>query len=97
MKIKTKDFIKKVAQKSGVTQVTVRKVYDAIGEVAFEELLNENTVTMFKGMSIYGERVPAKVWKSPSTGEREELPSRVTPRARFAYNFRAQLRDETAD
>ena len=97
MKLKTYEFIRRIAQRSGVTQETARKVYDAMGEIVKEEVAKENAVTMVKGLIIYGKRNKARVWENPLIGGVEELPSRVVPRARFSDEFRNYLRDETAD
>lgn len=97
MKIKTNEFIKKVAERAGVTQLMARKIYDCMGDVVLEELAKENTVKMFKGLTIYGERRAERVWDCPLTGERLTLPSRVSPRAKFTEEFKSELRDMTAD
>ena len=97
MKLKVYVFIRKVAQRAGVTQETARKVYDAIGEIVKEEVAKENAVTMFKGLIIFGKRNKARVWENPLIGGSEELPSRVVPKARFTDEFRNYLRDKTAD
>ena len=97
MKIKTDEFIKEVAKRAGMTKIMARKIYDCMGEVVIEELAKENTVKMFKGLTIYGERQAERVWDCPLTGERLNLPSRVSPRAKFTEEFKSELRDMTAE
>lgn len=97
MKLKTPEFIKRIAERAGVTQTVARKVYDAMGDIVCEEVSKENAVTMFKGLIVFGKRNNARVWENPLIGGQEELPSRIVPRARFSDEFKVRLREETAD
>ncbi len=97
MKIRTKEFIRMIARKAGVTNDDARRVFDAMGEIAKEEITKENAVTIFKGLVLYGKRSKPRVWDNPLIGGTEELPSRVVPKARFSDEFKNHLRDKTAD
>ncbi len=92
-KITKRNLVRELAKRAGCTQPIARKVYDALGDIAMEEMAKEHALTLFKGLVIYGKRSKARTWENPLIGGTEELPERVVPRARFSDDLKARLRE----
>lgn len=92
-KITKRDLIRELAKRAGCTQPVAQKVYEALSEIAMEEMAKENAITLFKGLVIYGTRRKSRMWENPLIGGSEEIPERVVPRARFSDDLKARLRD----
>ena len=66
-----------------ITQKLVETLLDVEQEVAYEEMANEGEVKLFNGLTLEGKRVDARTAKNPRTGEMIEVPSKISPRAKF--------------
>ncbi len=93
MKLKKQELISKLARKASTSQSVAKRVIDALGDIAVEELAKENAITLFKGFVIYGKRVEGRTWENPLIGGTEVIPERIVPRARFSDDLKRQLKE----
>ena len=93
MKLSKQEMMRKLSAKSGLTQIDCRKIFDALGEIAREEIINGNEVTVLQGLCVRGDRKESYRWENPLIGGWQDIPSHITPKARFSDQFKQQLRD----
>ena len=86
-----KDFVRKVAAITGVTQNNINEIMSAFREVAIEALAEEDEVKVFDGVTLYGAKANAYTARNPMTGEPVEVPARIKVKARFAPSFKAEV------
>lgn len=89
------ETIRLLAQRSETTQPVAKRVYEALGEIALEEIAKENSITLFKGLVVYGKRANARRWENPLIGGYEDIPERVVPRARFSDELKRMLKERS--
>lgn len=88
-----KDYINKIAEMSGLTKVKVAEVLDAVGEVVFNAIAEEDSVPVFDGMKVYGVTVAESVRRNPRTGEPVTIPAHMAPRAKFLGSFKNAVKE----
>lgn len=86
-----KDFVRKVAEKAGITQANVAMIMDAIHDVVVEAVAAQDEVKPFSGLSITGVAVDERVGRNPQTGDAINIPAHTKARAKFAPSFKAEI------
>lgn len=91
MKLGQREFLRKVAEQSGITLAAMTAIYQSATEIAKEEIAQGNTVQVLRGLFIYGDRHEPRVKYVPSVDNQVDLPERTVPRARFSPKFKEEV------
>ena len=71
------DVIKKVAEVTGFTQKDTKVVMDALQEVVFTSLSNEEEVKIMDGVTLCAVHKEARTGRNPRTGETVKIAART--------------------
>lgn len=88
-KIKFTDFVRQVSKKSGYAQKNIAEVLNVASECVAENLSQEITTTIMKGVVIYPGKYPA--FDRVEDGKTVHYEEVIYPRARFGTAFKKQL------
>ena len=88
-KVKFTDFVRQVSKKSGYAQKNIAEVLDVASECVAENLSNEISTTVMKGVVIYPGKYPA--FDREENGKVVHYDEVIYPRARFGSAFKNQL------
>lgn len=88
-----KDFIKTIAEMSELTQAKVTEVFDAVNEVVFNGVVEQDSIPICDGLKVYGVTVDESVRRNPRTGEPVTVPAHIAPKAKFMPSFKTALKE----
>lgn len=74
--VNKQDFISKVAEKSGFTKVDTKAFMNAMEEVIFDCVKDQEDVKLTNGMTITVKDVAARTGRNPMTGETIQIPAK---------------------
>lgn len=87
--MKKQDFIKKIAEKTGYSQVDIRGVLDGVKEVTFEGLRDGEEIPLIDSVKLRREHKEARQGRNPATGEPIEIAAKYVPRCKFGTSIKA--------
>ena len=76
------ELIDAVAEKCGSTKKNVREVLDALQDVTFDNISNED-IRIMDGVILYRGYQNARTCRNPKTGEYIEVAGKYVPKCRF--------------
>ncbi len=76
------EFVKAVAEGSGITQKVVRDVLNVIQDVAYQAAKDEDSVSIINGLTLTSVVKEARVGRNPSTGEPVDIPEKRVPKVK---------------
>lgn len=82
--MKKKDFIKKCAEQSGITQQKFKDILDAMGEAIVEGMRDEDGISPWKGIKFVSVYRNERTTRNPSTGEPITVPAQYVPKVKFS-------------
>ena len=85
------DVIKKVAEVTGFTQKDTKVVMDALQEVVFTSLSNEEEVKIMDGVTLCAVHKEARTGRNPRTGETVEIPAKNAPKCKFGKAIKTAI------
>lgn len=74
--VNKQDFISKIAEKSGFTKVDTKAFMNAMEQVIFDCVKDQEDVKLTNGMTITVKDVAARVGRNPMTGETIQIPAK---------------------
>lgn len=86
------EFIKELAERTGNSQVAVRELVSAMGDLLMDYMAEHETVTPFTGIKFIGFVKEAHIATNPRTGEKMEIPAKnsmkvhISPSAKQSLN-----------
>lgn len=83
-----KDFIKKIAKETGYSQANIGEVLDTAHSVMIDELKKDETVKIFKTISIVPTLKEERETRNPFTGGRVMVPAKRTIKAKIAKSLK---------
>lgn len=93
-----REFAKEVANKfDDVSPEAVRAILKAMTEVITDAIMDEDSVVLFPGFTIYGRRTKSFESTKAISGERYMVPSRIEPVVKIGRNYRVKVREGFKD
>ena len=86
------EFVKAVAERTGMTQKATREVLDEMQEVVFSAMAAKDEIKLFDGITLVGKEVPERVARNPQNGEEIVVPQHVSPKAKFGTAIKNYLK-----
>ena len=83
-----KDFIKKVSEKSGLTQKDAREVVPAIFDVIMDVLREGDEICPAQGIRFTTHHMAGRTGRNPSTGEPMPIAPRNIPKVKFSKTIK---------
>ena len=84
-------FIKKCAERAGLSQKDMREVLTVVGDCIVECMKDEDGITPFSGMKFVSVLKEARIARNPRTGEDVEVPAKYMPKIRFGAHVKTAL------
>lgn len=76
MRIKRRDYLQEVHEKTGYTEGELRVILNGVRDVLVEHLRNEDTLLLFDGLLVSGVRTPPRIKVNP-VGKVCEIPEKI--------------------
>lgn len=77
------ELIKNVAKETGFTQKDVREVLEAVQDVTFNALRDQDEVKILDGVTLCSVHRGEREGRNPLTGETITISARYTPKCKF--------------
>jgi len=81
--MKKTEFIKLIAEKTGMSQKDSKEVLEIIGAEIVKHMKDEDGVTPFAGMKFTSAYADKRQGRNPQTGETIVIPGRFQPKVKF--------------
>ena len=82
------EMIKEIATRTGFTQKDTKAVVDAMKEVVYGTLANDEEVKVFDGLTMITASRDARVCRNPQTGEPVNVPAKRTVKAKIGKHLK---------
>jgi len=87
------EFMKAVAEKSGLSQKDARTVMHAMQDVIFEHMKDEDGVKITDGIVLYTKYKEGRTGRNPATGETINIEAKYQPACKFGQPVRKYINE----
>lgn len=89
-----RDFLNAVSDRTGVKRDDINMILTNVREVVKEVITSADSIKIFDGLTLSGEKMPKAKRRNPATGESIIVPPRIRAKARFSQPFKDEINNK---